>query len=59
MERAWPGLQATLPQLRLALRQGDVLLAVGVLAILVVLILPLPAMLLDLLPRGLDHARRS
>ena len=46
--RAWPGLQATLPQLRLALRQGDVLLAIGVLAILVVLILPLPAFLLDL-----------
>ena len=45
---ALAGLQATLPQLRLALRQGDVLLAVGVLAILVVLILPLPAMLLDL-----------
>jgi flagellar biosynthesis protein FlhA len=36
------------PQMRLAARQGDVLLAVGVLAILLVLILPLPALLLDL-----------
>ena len=45
---ALASLQATWPQLRLAVRQGDVLLAVGVLAILVVLILPLPAILLDL-----------
>ena len=45
--RAWPACRRV-PQLRLALRQGDVLLAVGVLAILVVLILPLPAILLDL-----------
>jgi flagellar biosynthesis protein FlhA len=45
---ALAGLQGTLPQLRLAMRQGDVLLATGVLAILVVLILPLPAILLDL-----------
>jgi flagellar biosynthesis protein FlhA len=42
------GLQTVLPQLRLVLRQGDVLLATGILAILVVLILPLPALLLDL-----------
>ena len=34
---ALAGLQAALPQLRLAVRQGDVLLAIGVLAILVVL----------------------
>jgi flagellar biosynthesis protein FlhA len=45
---ALAGLQAMLPQLRQAVRQGDVLLAVGVLAILVVLVLPLPAILLDL-----------
>ena len=45
---ALAGLHATLPQLRLAVRQGDVLLATGVLAILIVLILPLPAFLLDL-----------
>ena len=37
-----------LPQLRLAAGQGDLLLACGVLAILVVLILPLPAFVLDL-----------
>lgn len=37
-----------LPQLRLALRQGDILLALGVIGILVVLILPLPSLLLDL-----------
>jgi flagellar biosynthesis protein FlhA len=41
-------LQDALPQVKLALRQGDVLLAIGVLAILVVLILPLPGILLDL-----------
>ena len=29
---ALAGLQATLPQLRLALRQGDILLALGVVA---------------------------
>ena len=40
--------KSTPPQLRLALRQGDLLLAAGVLAILVVLILPLPAVVLDL-----------
>ncbi len=45
---ALAALQGALPQLRLVLRQGDVLLATGVLAILVVLILPLPAILLDL-----------
>jgi flagellar biosynthesis protein FlhA len=45
---ALAALQGALPQLRLAVRQGDVLLATGVLAILVVLILPLPAILLDL-----------
>ena len=39
-----------LPQLKLALRRGDIALAVGVLAILVVLILPLPRLLLDLCP---------
>jgi flagellar biosynthesis protein FlhA len=37
-----------LPRLQLALRQGDILLALGVIAILVVLILPLPSLLLDL-----------
>jgi flagellar biosynthesis protein FlhA len=37
-----------LPRLQLVLRQGDVLLAIGVVAILVVLILPLPSLLLDL-----------
>ena len=37
-----------LPQLRLVVRQGDLMLAGGVLAILVVLILPLPALVLDL-----------
>jgi flagellar biosynthesis protein FlhA len=36
------------PHLRRLLRQGDILLAVGIIAILVVLILPLPALLLDL-----------
>ena len=45
---ALAGLQGAWPQLKLAVRQGDVLLATGVLAILVVLILPLPAILLDL-----------
>ena len=42
------GLRGVWPQLRFALRQGDVLLGIGVLAILVVLILPLPGLLLDL-----------
>ncbi|MEK0083238.1 flagellar biosynthesis protein FlhA [Benzoatithermus flavus] len=37
-----------LPRLRLALRQSDILLALGVIAILVALILPLPSLLLDL-----------
>ena len=41
-------IRSLLPQLRLAPRQGDLLLAGGVLAILVVLILPLPAFVLDL-----------
>ena len=41
-------LQGAWPRLRLALRQGDVLLGIAVLAILVVLILPLPGLLLDL-----------
>jgi len=41
-------LRGVWPQLRFALRQGDVLLGIGVLAILVVLILPLPGLLLDL-----------
>ena len=36
------------PQLRLAVRQSDILLALGVIGILVVLILPLPSVLLDL-----------
>jgi len=36
-----------LPQLQLALRQGDILLALGVVGILVVLIMPLPGLLLD------------
>lgn len=36
-----------LPQLQLAARQGDILLALGVIGILVVLILPLPSLLLD------------
>ncbi|MFO1035633.1 MAG: flagellar biosynthesis protein FlhA [Geminicoccaceae bacterium] len=38
-----------LPTLRFALGQGEVLLGLGVIAILVVLILPLPPILLDLL----------
>src|SRR5690348_14795204 len=38
-----------LPQLRLALRQTDILLGLGVVAILAVLVLPLPAFLLDVL----------
>ena len=46
---ALAGLQGAWPQLKLAVRQGDVLLATGVLAILVVLILPLPAILLVLI----------
>ncbi|MFO1048938.1 MAG: flagellar biosynthesis protein FlhA [Geminicoccaceae bacterium] len=41
-------LQGVWPRLHLALRQGDVLLGIAVLAILVVLILPLPSLLLDL-----------
>ena len=41
--------KSILPRLGLMLRQGDIMLAVGVIAILVVLILPLPALLLDLL----------
>ncbi len=40
--------KSLLPQLRLVAGQGDLLLACGVLAILVVLILPLPAFVLDL-----------
>jgi flagellar biosynthesis protein FlhA len=39
--------KSILPRLGLMLRQGDIMLAVGVIAILVVLILPLPAFLLD------------
>ena len=38
-----------LPAIGRALRQSDVLMALGVIAILVVLILPLPPILLDLL----------
>jgi flagellar biosynthesis protein FlhA len=38
-----------LPQLRWALRQTDILLGLGVVAILAVLVLPLPAFLLDVL----------
>ena len=41
--------RGTLPQLGRLAGQGDILLALGVVAILVVLILPLPGLLLDLL----------
>jgi len=41
--------RAVLPEIGRALRQSDVLMALGVIAILVVLILPLPPFLLDLL----------
>lgn len=41
--------RAVLPEIGRALRQSDVLMALGVIAILVVLILPLPPLLLDLL----------
>ena len=41
--------QQVLPEIGRALRQSDVLMALGVIAILVVLILPLPPILLDLL----------
>src|SRR5687767_3552069 len=37
-----------LPGLKLALRQSDILMALGVIGILVVLILPLPSALLDI-----------
>lgn len=40
--------QQILPQLQLALRQSDILMALGVIGILVVLILPLPSLLLDI-----------
>jgi flagellar biosynthesis protein FlhA len=39
--------ESVLPQLRLALRHGDVALGIGVIAILAVLVLPLPGILLD------------
>ena len=39
----------------LVLRRGDIALAVGVMAILVVLILPLPRWLLDICAGVLDH----
>ena len=42
-------LQAGFPHFTKLLRQSDILLACGIVGILVVLILPLPALLLDLL----------
>jgi flagellar biosynthesis protein FlhA len=48
MAAVLPGMgKSILPRLGLMLRQGDIMLAVGVIAILVVLILPLPGFLLD------------
>ncbi|HEX8374190.1 MAG TPA: FHIPEP family type III secretion protein, partial [Geminicoccaceae bacterium] len=46
---ASPRVAAWLPRLRMILGQTDILLGLGVIAILVVLILPLPGFLLDLL----------
>ena len=48
MRAALASIDTALPGLRQSLRQGDVLLAVAILAVLVILILPLPGVLLDL-----------
>ena len=49
MASQFQGASFIIPELRHALRQSDVLMALGVIGILVVLILPLPPFLLDLL----------
>ena len=47
--RSFQGVSDIIPELRHALKQSDVLMALGVIGILVVLILPLPPFLLDLM----------